>query len=133
MAEQLCPKGKAPFTILEAEQVTSKSGKEMLKLKLNVHSDDGNDYHVYDYVSPEFMAFKFRHFFYAIGAGQAYEAGTVDVDSLVGREGWCEVGHQKGKDGYKTKESISDYLTESDKSKPVPAPAKPDNTDDVPF
>ena len=138
LAEQLCPKGKSPFTVLQAELAKSKKGADMLKLKLNIHADDGLDYHVYDYISPAFMAFKFRHFFYAIGRGDTYESGRVDPDTLVGAEGWCDVFHQKGKDGYGPKASISDYTTQSDKASAPSQPAQPasqpkSNEDDVPF
>lgn len=117
LAAQLCPKGKAPFTVLEAAVVESKSaknaGKEMLKLKLDVHAEDGFDYHVYDYVAPWFMAHKFRHFFFCIGMGKAYEAGTVEPSSLAGREGWCEVGHEKAKGEFGPKAKILEYLVEN--------------------
>lgn len=150
LAEQLCPKGKAPFTILEASVVESKSqknaGKEMLKLKLDVHADDGFDYHVYDYVAPWFMAHKFRHFFFCIGAGKAYESGTVDPASLIEREGWCEVGHERAKGDFPPKAKIVDYVPENSMAESqqarenatAPSPAAPspkpaESEDDVPF
>lgn len=137
---QLCAKGKAPFTVMEAGIVPSKSaknaGKEMLKLKLNVHSDDGNDYHIYDYVAPWFMAHKFRHFFYAVNRGQVYESGNIaNVASLVGLEGWCDVGIQAAKGQYGPKNIIADYVVQSatTASAPTASIPKPDEEDDVPF
>jgi hypothetical protein len=137
MEEKLCPKGKAPFTIMSAEPARSKSGSDMIKLKLNVHADDGFDYHVYDYISPAWMEHKFRHFWYAIGLGNVYESGNGSTELLQGREGWCDVGRDKGKDGFAPKETVVDYLPQnSAKIERPPAPksdtATADN-DDVPF
>lgn len=129
--EQLCPEGKAPFTVLEATDTESKSGKPMTKLKLNVHATDG-DYHCYDYISPEFMAFKHRHFWCAIGREDLYMSGDVDANMAKGAQGWCEVGVKKDP-GYGLKNVISDYLVESDKAKATePEPERTDD-DDVPF
>jgi hypothetical protein len=112
--EQLCPPGKYPFTVLESAEVLSQSpknaGKEMIKLKINVHADD-SDYHCYDYIADWFMAHKLRHFFYAVGRGDAYESGNLNArdNALKGFEGWCDVGIQKAKSGYGPKNIIVDY------------------------
>ncbi len=148
VAENLCPTGLQPFTIMEAAIVVSKSeankGKEMLKLKLNVHADDGFDYHVYDYVAPWFMAHKFRHLFFAIGCGADYDAGTVNTDNLVGRDGWCDIAIGKARDGFPAKESVKDYNVEKATAAPAPVKAAPltaksdapkpaPEEDDIPF
>jgi hypothetical protein len=134
-AEQLCEEGDFPFTVLEASEGTSKSGKSMIKFKLNVHADDG-DYHIYDYISPEFMAFKFRHFFHAVGLGKKYDAGDVDCSQIVQREGFCSVIQQPGKGGYGPKNAIKDYIVGKQSAAPAQAPspsAAPTTEDDVPF
>lgn len=142
IASQLCPKGKAPFTVLEANTVESKStknaGKTMLKLKINVHADDGGDYHIYDYIAPWFMAHKFRHFFFCVGRGADYDAGTVDVRRLVHCEGWAEIGHEKAKEGFGPKAKILDYVVDNAAKANSPAVAPDGATpapeeDDVPF
>lgn len=135
-AEQLCPVGLQPFTILEASETKSQSdknkGKDMIKLKLNVHGSDGFDYHIYDYIADWFMVHKFRHFFYAVGAGQQYEAGNVDVAHLVGRQGYCDIVHQRPKPGSKytnVKEAVNDYTVKSEKAT---EPQKVED-DEIPF
>ncbi len=142
-AAELCPVGMQPFTVLEATEGKSKKRADMLKLKLNVHADDGFDYHVYDHISHAFLEYKFRHFFFAIGCGAQYEAGTVDPARLVGREGYAEVKHEKGKDGFGPKAAIADYIVKSEKAEPAPAkkevepdgavPAPAPEEDDIPF
>ena len=146
--DQLCPEGLQPFTIMEAAVVESKSaknaGKEMLKLKLNVHADDGYDYHVYDYVAPWFMAYKFRHLFFAVGCGADYEAGTVNTENLIGREGYADIFIGKAKGEFPAKESVRDYnvtKTKAEASKQnAAAPSKeiskdmdPNADSDIPF
>lgn len=146
--EQLCPEGLYPFTILESSEVLSKSkkneGKPMIKLKLNVHGDDGFDYHVYDYIADWFMAFKFRHFFVATGLQAEYESGQVDAsdNAFAGRTGWADVGIQKAKNEFPAKNVIRDFKPQEEKpeaEKPEPkAAAKPapktaTEEDDVPF
>jgi len=144
MESQLCPTGLQPFTVLESQRVESKSvknaGKEMIKLKLNVQSGDGFDYHIYDYIAPWFMEHKFRHFFVAVNRLKVYEAGSLeDAASLVGAEGWCDVIHKKGKGEYGPAASISDYTVKSEKSSvEKPAKAKAESVlskedDDIPF
>jgi hypothetical protein len=137
-AAELCPEGKAGFTVLECSEGTSKKGDPMLKIKINVHAEDGFDYHVYDYISPAFMEYKFRHFFFSVGAGEDYEAGTVDPAGLVGREGWAEIIRQPGKGGYGPKAAVQDYLMENEKAKAKVAPdgatpAAEEDDNDVPF
>lgn len=137
---QLCGEGKAPFTVMECGIVVSKSaknaGKEMMKLKLNIHADDGYDYHVYDYIAPWFMEHKFRHFFFSIGLGADYDAGKTDALKIKDREGWCDVGIQKAKGEYKSKNTIRDYVPENEAAKiaeKAAASGTPPEQNDVPF
>jgi len=141
--ERLAPEGLTPFTVLEATPSVSKKGKDMLTLKLNIHADDGCDYFIFDYVSPHFMAHKFRHFFCAVNRLNDYERGTVDTAGLVGCEGYCDVGVQDAKGDYPAKNIIRDYdkgdaKAEPAKAKPAsPAPtpktSAPAEDDEIPF
>lgn len=146
-AEQLAPDGLTAFTVLESSEEISKSeknkGKPMIKLKLNVHADDGFDYHVYDYIADWFMAHKFRHFFFAIGQGRQYEAGKIDAskNAFAGKTGWADIGVQKAKGDFPAKNIIRDYKPQGEdskastvaKDKPAPALNGCDPDDDVPF
>jgi hypothetical protein len=138
--DQLCPPATYPFTVLEAKSKESKktradgSPKEMIALKLNVHGDDGFDYHIYDYISGDFMAHKLRHFAYAVGLGAKYETGTLEAHDCIDRQGWCDVGIKDDKE-YGPKNTIKDYMENKGKAKVEPAaPANPPvEEDDVPF
>lgn len=123
--EQLCPEGQQGFTVLECVMAVSKSaknaGKQMLKVKLNVHANDGYDYHVYDYVAAWFMAHKFRHFFFTCNKGALYESGQLpDAGRFVGATGYCKIKHQPAKDEFPAKATVADYIM-----KPVPQAAQP--------
>jgi hypothetical protein len=148
-AEDLLAEGIYPFTILECEETVSKSqknaGQPMLKVKINVHGDDGYDYHVYDYVADWFMAHKFRHFFYAINRPGMYEAGFVTAQDLIGLTGYASIGIQKPKPGsqYGPKNVVTDYSVKSETA-PAAAPEAQKSSatastpttaqdDDVPF
>lgn len=144
--EMLCPEGPQPFTVMEAAIVQSKSeknaGKEMLKLKLNVHADDGFDYHIYDYVADWFMGHKLRHFLYAINCGQDYESGNIANPSrYVGRTGMADIVVREAKGNYKAMAGVLDYSApgpDSDTPTTEKAQAKveaqkPAEDDDLPF
>ncbi len=133
--EVLCPEGKFPFTILEAGNATSKKGKAMIAMKVNVHGP-GKDYHVYDYISPHFMEHRFRHFFFCVGRGADYERGSLgDTKRLEGLEGYAYVGQQEAQNGYAPKNVIEDYAVEEGKTATTsaPAPTAPPEDDDIPF
>lgn len=142
-AENLCAEGEAPFTVLEAADAVSQKGKDMIKLKVNVHGGDGRDYHVYDYISPHFFEHKFRHFFYAVGRGHDYERGALEASRLVGLTGYADIGQQEGNSAYGPKNVIVDYVVKeagagAKAGPPKVAPdgavaAAPPEEDDVPF
>ncbi len=135
--ENLCPNGLQPFTVLQAADQTSTTGKEMIALKLNVHAEDG-DYHLYDYISPYFMPFKLRHFAVSVGLESKYNAGSLCAADCENREGWCDVA-QKDDKQYGPKNVIKDYTVGAKVSapapsaKPAPTTAPPAEDDDVPF
>lgn len=130
-SEELCPVGVYPFTVLEAaDQKSKKSGKDMIKLKVSVHGPEDFDYHVYDYISPEFMHFKFRNFFETTGQLPLYESGKATSSSLVGLQGFASVIVQE-QEGYPAKNAIKDYGQKKKRAEVVTAEPGPD--DDVPF
>lgn len=141
--ENLCAEGVTGFTVLEASEARSKSGKDMVKLKLNVHGEDGRDYHVYDYISPHFFEHKFRHFFFSTGRGADYDKGGMDAAAMVGLQGYADIGQEEGNGSYGPKNVIKDYsVPGSGSGKPkvtpegaVPATGEPTppEEDDVPF
>ncbi len=123
--------GEGEFIVTEALETTSKSGNEMMKLKLKVWDSEGREGMVFDYLINN-VHWKLYNFFESIGNLEAYEAGVLDPLVLIGAAGKCKLGIQKdatGKYGDQTK--IVDYL------KPGSEPTKHknllDEEEDDPF
>lgn len=108
--------GQYPFEVLAASDEISKSGNEMIKLKLAVYGNDGNQIHVYDYLL-EKLQFKLRHFAEAAGLLADYERGALESFSCDGKQGYLKLGIDKGGNGYPPKNTVLDYI------KPEKAPS----------
>jgi len=124
--------GECDFTVKSATDETSKtSGNEMIKLMLEVFDREGTSIIIYDYlVAVDAMAFKIRHFAYAVGLGSRYESGDFDSFDCDGKSGKCKVRTQPEKDGYPPKSVIADYIPLEEGSvapKPKSAPPKTAN------
>jgi len=116
---RLLPESEYPFEVIEASDATSKSGKPMIKMKLNVYGRD-RQAHIYDYISDVFMEHKLRHFCFAVGLGSAYEAGTLTARQCLGRQGYATISLEDGKDGFRTKNVIFDYVIPASEAPPEP-------------
>lgn len=138
----LWAEGTYEFEIVDAEDYVSKtSGREMIKLSVKLHRDDGATMMVDDYLMDgERTAYKIRHFAEAVGMLPAYERGNLDPRDMLNRAGQCKVRIQKDKSGqFPDKNGITDYVkpTGSAAAAPVqrqrqPAPAG-DIDDEIPF
>jgi hypothetical protein len=137
---QNLPPGKYPFTVLESDEVPSKSsknaGKLMFKLKLNVHGPDF-DKHVYDYFADWFSEWKLKHFCDTSGLADNYAAGAVDGarNGFEGRTGFVLIEIEDNPT-YGEKNVVTDYFSEEAAQSKKPKSAEPspiDNNDDVPF
>jgi hypothetical protein len=133
--QNLCPPAIYPFSVMSAADKQSTklrddgSPKEMIALKLNVHGDDG-DYHVYDYISPDFMAHKLRHFAVAIGLEAKYQTGDFCAADCLDRQGWCNLIIKEDSQ-YGPKNAVKDYCLGKTPEKEQPATTPEE--DDVPF
>lgn len=147
----LLPAGIYPFEVMAAEDKISKTGNEMIELKLNVFGDN-QEAHVFDYLL-EKMAFKLRHFAEATGLIDEYERGELEALACINKMGYAKIGIDKGNDRFGPKNTVLDYLKQETPATkngllealspavPKPAPTKPakapDNgapfDDDVPF
>lgn len=130
----LLPDGEYPFTVLESDEIPSKSvknkGRMMFAVKLNVHGPSG-DRHVYDYFADWFSEWKLRHFCHTIGILDKYEAGDVNgsLGAFNGRTGYVTVKTGKPQVGYAAKNEVEDYVFKEAVTTPAPGP----DDEDVPF
>lgn len=144
-AESLCADGVFPFTIKKAEEAEDKNGNGFFKLKLFVHDND-RDWHVYDNVSPNWMAHKLLHLCEGTGLGAKYQSGNLSAEDLIDRQGHCEITMEEaGK--YPAKNVVVDYEVRerdgmlssqppvaSGKTKPASEPATPESDEnDIAF
>jgi hypothetical protein len=144
------PDGVYPFTVLESDEVPSKSqknfGRLMVKLKLAAHGPDGRDQWVYDYFADWFSEWKLKHFADATGQADLYNTGGIDFANNRQREsqGWVRLAIEVSDDG-RERNVVDDYMADEAESapkakqtpaKPAPAPLNvnpPEGGDDVPF
>jgi hypothetical protein len=100
--------GVYPFEVMTAEDKVSKTGNEMIELKLNVFSDN-QEAHVFDYLL-EKMAFKLRHFAEATGLISDYEVGSLDALACMGKVAYVKIGIDKGNGSFPPKNVVLDYV-----------------------
>ncbi len=137
--EGLFTAGVYDFEIISAEDTHSSKGNEMTVVKLGIIDGDGQERKVTDYLL-EAMAYKLRHFAYAIGLGQHYENGVMAAEDMEGRTGKCKIIIQPAKGEFRAKNAVADYIvangSASDFHAPLtgdPRPVPPDLDDSIPF
>ena len=134
----LLPAGQYSFTVQSAEEKTSKAGHPMIVAKLEVYDGDGKARTITDYLM-ESVAYKLRHFAYAVGLGTRYEAGELGAAEMVGLSGRCVLRIEPAKDGFNAKNSVKDYCKPDADTASAPAPSRPSapatapSTDEPPF
>lgn len=116
--ESLMPDGSYDFTVARAEDTHSKAGNEMLKVNLCIYSEKGSQYYVYDYLL-EAMAWKLRHFAYAVGCQKQYDAGVLTASDVQGKSGTLRLVHEDGTDQYPAKNVVKDYIYVKPGEEPV--------------
>ena len=117
----LIKKGDYSFEILEAQDKTSKSGNQMIVVKLGVFTEEGKMRKVTDYLLPT-MAYKLRHFCDAVGLLPQYQDGSLCADDCKGRTGMVRVDVEPSQNGFPPKNIAKDYITR---------PAKPLGSDRI--
>ena len=122
-AEMLIAPGDYDFQVREAVEETSKKGNDMIHLKLSVWDADGNERWIDDYLL-EVMAFKLRHFAYAVGLDGLYESGSLTAGDCTGKSGKCSVFIDKGDGNFRDKNAIKDYVV-PDEQPAAPSPRPP--------
>jgi hypothetical protein len=132
----LLPDGIYPFTVLNSDEIASKSeknkGKMMFAIKLNVHGPSG-DFHIYDYHADWFSEWKLRHFADTTGQIKEYEAGNLDGKdgAFTARTGFVKIKTEAaGK--WPAKNVVDDYVVKGEAKAAAPS-EPPKEGDDVPF
>lgn len=108
--ESLLEAGAYPFEILDATDTVSKNGNDMIKLKLNIFGNNGEQVHVYDYLL-EKLAFKLRHFAETTSLLKDYESGQLDSFACVGKTGFVKLDIEE-QVGYSPRNVVKDYVAQ---------------------
>ncbi len=136
--EQLLKPGTYPAEVMACIEKQSKKGQDMLEIKLDIYDvDSDRSMHVYDYISPHFMKFKYKRFFKSAGQESVYDKGEFDASDCV-RWQVVVVVDVESKAGYPPKNKIVDYIQQEQvavEKKVLEARAKAAESkpDDLPF
>lgn len=119
-AERMLPAGEYDFTVVSAVEKMSKSNNEMIELTLTIFSGVG-ERTMKDWLLDK-LAWKVKHFAYAVGVEAAYEAGGLDASTLVGRSGKVVIKQGKANGDFSARNEVKDYVVPVAGAAPTPAP-----------
>lgn len=118
---------------------TSKTGKPMLIVAVNVVRNDGATQTLVDFITQDFD-YKIRNLASACEILDKYETGAIDAYDIIGKTGQVELGISKGgeKEGggrYADSNRVANYVPKvSGTEKPISkAAAAGDIDDEIPF
>lgn len=125
----LLPEGVYDFEVISAVEKLSKTGNEMVEIKVRVETE--RSYIITDFlVAIDSMAYKIKHFAESVGLLEEYKAGHMPAEQMVGSVGKAKVAIQAAKGEYKAKNVIRDYIPAKNGAV-TRAPA--DLDDEIPF
>lgn len=97
------------FEVIKAVEEVSKNGNDMIHLVLKVFGRGIDESTlVHDYIM-EAVAFKLRHFAYAVGLDDEYDSGILEADDCLNRSGKVVLRIKQDK-GYAPKNEVKDYV-----------------------
>lgn len=137
----LWPKGEYDFEVLEAVDAVSKSGNDMIKLKLCCFFGEKQK-QVTDYLLAS-MEHRLKHFCDAAGLAEVYAKGELSAELCKGRTGKVKLKVEE-QPGYNPKMAVADYVKPAEGAtvpgedvpsapRRVPNAAAAGAADDVPF
>lgn len=107
-ANPLCAAGDYQATIKAVTEKDSKAGNRMHELEFIVYNGEGTLL-VFDYIVYPKFVWKLKRLAVALGALEAFEAGTFDPAEYEGRNLTLNIGVDEAKDGYDAKNSVKGY------------------------
>lgn len=128
--------GRYAFEVVEAEDRVSKSGNEMIALKLRIYNSNNVARFVFDYLL-EALDYKLRHFADTAGLLHVYEGNSLYARDCVGKKGFCLVATDDSNPSYPPKNIIKDYCKSEQSLTSQPgvgsAPLDDFHNDEIPF
>ena len=124
------PVGEYEAEVIEANQMVSKAGNDMIRLNLVVTNDKGGTTRIYDYIVVPKTLYKLKSICRCLSI--KFD-GTLDEQILVDKRMKVRVGIDKGDDKYPAKNRIDRYIEGiGSSSTPAETPTVPKD-DDIPF
>ncbi|MCH8852821.1 MAG: hypothetical protein IID41_09255 [Planctomycetes bacterium] len=111
-----------------AKDQISKADNDMIELKLAVSDRQGNQVIVTDYLL-DAMEFKLRHFCFAAGLGDAYNAGELTAELCQEQNVRVKLRIEGGNGEYLRKNRVIDYLAPADTAAGTADDVAPDAAD----
>ncbi len=137
--EGLAPAGIYSFEVYEAADKTSKTGNDMIELKLRLFDHEGTSRGmVTDYLL-EKLAYKLRHAAVACGLEDVYNNGELTATDFKDKMGEVKIRIQEDKEGkYPAKNVVADYVVKKETANGEPPAGHPANEappfdPDIPF
>lgn len=114
--------------------VSKKTGHPYKKLKLDVFHDDGVEY-VYPVIFDKAKVAELVHSLGDEALVEKLKVNGVSLESLIGRQGNCVIGHKTLEDSDKVYVNVRSYVYKSleKKTEPVGKTLTKDKDDDLPF
>jgi hypothetical protein len=110
----LLPDGKYHYEVIDAmDDVSKKSGNEMIKLILRIYDKQDKAHTVYDYLLSA-MEFKLLHFCEANDLQSKYQSGSLTAEDCISKKGIVEIYMQEASGSYGPKNSVRDYIVNAD-------------------
>lgn len=120
LLEKLLPSGEYNFEVIEAydkdpngNDLVSKNGNEMIKIKLAIFNQNNSVTRLFDYlVNSHNFSLKIKHFCESIGLHELYRSGNLsDVNKFIGKSGKLKIIIRTDKTGqYQPQNAIADYI-----------------------
>lgn len=123
---KLVPDGEYEAVVSEAEETTSKKGSAMIKLMVKIWAR-GETFHIPDYIVSPSGLWKLRQLVTAIGMPDAFDKGSIEAKSLIGKNCLAFVRTRKDETGkYQDQNVISKYSPSAEAGDAIP----PSESDD---
>ncbi len=127
--ESMLPAGEYDFSVVSAVEKISRKSREagypdadMIEVSLTVFGPNG-ERRVKDWLMDK-VAYKIKHFAYAVGLGQDYENGGIDPHTLVGRCGKLILKQGKPNGDFAPRNEVKDYVVVGKETVKAPSAAK---------
>jgi hypothetical protein len=115
------------FTVINCEEMHSKSNKPMLKLALFIEQEGGGKGRMFDYILGE-TRWKVAQFSKAVGKYDEFKANDVRPEHIKDLSGFCKIHKKAGEEYF----SIKSYI-DKDEFKSTPKPSNDIVDDDIDF